>query len=58
MKPRTSQLDQSGATTGDVLTWDGTEWAPQAPGGKLLMSDDTPPQLLYNDTADDWLYQG
>jgi hypothetical protein len=35
MKPRVSQLDQSGAADGDVLAWDDTagEWAPSAAGG-------------------------
>lgn len=28
MKPRVSQLAQSGASSGQVLTWNGTEWAP------------------------------
>lgn len=30
MKPRVSQLAQSGATTGQVLAWNGTDWAPSS----------------------------
>jgi hypothetical protein len=35
MKPRISQLAQSGASDGDVVTWDNTdgEWVPAAPTG-------------------------
>jgi hypothetical protein len=35
MKPRISQLDQSGAADGDVIVWDDTlgEWVPGAGGG-------------------------
>ncbi len=29
--PRVQQLHQSGATTGQVATWDGTTWVPQTP---------------------------
>lgn len=31
MKPRVSQLLQTGATNGQVPTWNGTEWAPASP---------------------------
>jgi hypothetical protein len=30
VKPRVSQLAQSGATTGQALVWNGTDWAPAA----------------------------
>lgn len=30
MKPRVSQLAQSGASTGQALIWNGTDWAPAA----------------------------
>lgn len=30
-QPRVQQLHQSGATVGQVATWDGTTWVPQSP---------------------------
>jgi hypothetical protein len=41
VKPRISQLDQSGAADGDVITWDDTagEWVPAAGGGGGSLDD-------------------
>jgi hypothetical protein len=44
VKPRISQLDQSGATDGQVVTWDNTagEWVPETPstGTTLTVQDE------------------
>lgn len=34
-----SDIEQDGASPGDVLTWDGTEWAPDAPSGGSGVTD-------------------
>lgn len=39
MKPRPGQLAQDGATTGQVIGWDGTEWTP-VDGGTPQWWDD------------------
>jgi hypothetical protein len=56
VKPRVSQLAQSGATTGQVLTWNGTEWSPAAVTftEPLLSDDDYSP--LVADDGSGWLY--
>lgn len=41
MKPRISQLAQSGATTGQVPTWNGTEWAPATPSSGVANWQDS-----------------
>jgi hypothetical protein len=45
MKPRVSQLAQSGATDGQVITWDNTAglWVPETPaaGGSLTVQDES-----------------
>jgi hypothetical protein len=56
VKPRVSQLAQSGATTGQVLTWNGTEWAPAtATVINPLFSDDDGSPLVADDGSD-YLY--
>lgn len=53
---RRASLDFVGATVTDDSANNRT--VVTVGSGGLLMSDDSPPQLLYNDTADDWLYEG
>jgi len=36
-QPRIQQLHQSGATTGQVPTWNGTTWEPAAGGGTTAL---------------------
>jgi len=40
MKPRISQLGQSGATTGQAVVWNGTEWAPAGGGSAHVVQDE------------------
>lgn len=47
-RPRVSQLGQSGAVVGQVIAWNGTEWAPSAPFAVLNVKGD-----LIVATADD-----
>lgn len=54
MKPRVSQLAQSGATSGQVVVWNGTEWAPAAGSGIPATLLDAKGDLIVasaNDTA-------
>ena len=53
MKPRVSQLAQSGATTGQVPVWNGTEWAPATPSSAdTLFSNDDGTALIAEDSSD------
>jgi hypothetical protein len=56
VKPRVSQLAQSGATTGQVLTWNGAEWAPAtiATATPLFADEDGSAQVA--DDGSDYLY--
>lgn len=68
MKPRLSQIAQTGAADGDVATWDEAagQWVPQAPSGgstasgELLMTDgvSSPPVPVTTEDGTDWLYEG
>jgi hypothetical protein len=60
-----TDVSTAGAAADDVLTYDGTSWAPAAPGsssssGELLMQDgvSSPPVPLETEDGTDWLYEG
>ena len=55
-KPRVSQLAQSGATTGQVLTWNGTEWAPATATVPTPLFADEDGSPLVADDGSDYLY--
>jgi len=56
VKPRVSQLAQSGATTGQVLTWNGTEWAPGDVAVSTPLFADDDGTAMVADDGSDYLY--
>lgn len=54
MKPRVGQLAQSGATAGQILLWNGTEWVPSStfnPGNLAQDGAATGQALIWNGVA-------
>lgn len=52
MRPRPSQIAQAGATSGQALTWSGTEWAPATAAGIPAALVDAKGDLIAASAAD------
>lgn len=55
---RVSQLAQSGASTGQALVWNGTEWAPATVTAPVPLLSDSDGSALAAEDGSDWLYTG